>query len=185
MDAASQFKPSQAAQLSFWELDIVFSGTWWFPKTISDYQEGFECFFSYRPMPIFNSAFKDSHWQAGMIFPALISPKARQTRNMIPNKWAISASWLFPIELYLFCVTLHCCLGVITSILNFSSPFFSLSKSHSWIAHTSSFSAYIRSTEKKIIWKSLCTFSEISATESEIYSLEWRQLQAYLAIQRH
>lgn len=45
-DAASQFTPSPAAQLSCWKLDIVFSDTWQLPKTISDYQEGFECFSS-------------------------------------------------------------------------------------------------------------------------------------------
>lgn len=45
-DAASQFTPSPAAQLSYWKLDIVFSDTWQLPKTISDYQEGFECFSS-------------------------------------------------------------------------------------------------------------------------------------------
>lgn len=57
------------------------SGPWPSPQTISNYQGGLGCLPSCRAMALFNSAFIDSRWQAGVIFPAPISPKARQPRN--------------------------------------------------------------------------------------------------------
>lgn len=170
-DAPALFTPPPAAELSCRKLGIVFSGTWQFPKTISDYQEGFECLLSCRPTALFNSAFNDSHWQAGTIFPALNSPKARQSKNMSLNKWAISASWLFPIELYLFCIILHCCLEVFIFALNFSGLLISLSKCHSRIAYSSGFSAFTQTILKKIwFWESLHLFSELPATEDLKYT---------------
>lgn len=155
---------------SFLQLSFVFWGTWQFPKTVSNYQ-GFECLLSCRPMALFNSAFNDSRWQAGMIFLAPISPKARQSRNMSLNKWAISASWLFPIELYFFYITLYCCPEVFTSALNFSVQLILLSKCHDRIAYSSGFCAFTPNALKKNWhWKSQSHFPEVFATKSLKYT---------------
>lgn len=116
------------------------------PQTISSYQGGLEWPLSCRAL--LNSAFIDSCWQAGVIFLAPISPKGRQLRNMSLNEWAISASWLFPIELYLFCIILHCCLEVFASELHFPSSLILLSECHDWIVY-SRFCAYTPNMLKK------------------------------------
>lgn len=149
-------------------------GPWLSPQTISNYQGGLECPLSCRAL--LNSAFIDSPWQAGMIFLAPISPKARQPRNMSLNEWAISASWPFPIELYLFCIMLHCCLEVFASALNFPSSLILLSEYHDWIVY-SRFCALIPNMLKKklpFLWGLCNRDSELHFLDGGIYGFAWQ-----------
>lgn len=150
------------------------SGPWPSPQTISNYWGGLEWPPSCRAL--FNSAFIDSLWQAGVIFLTPISPKARQPRSMSLEEWAISASWLFPIELYLFCIILHCCLEVFASALNFSSSLILLSEYHDWIAY-SEFCAFTPNMLKKklpFLWGLCNRVSELHFLEGGVYGLAWQ-----------
>lgn len=144
------------------------------PQTIPSYWGSLEWPLSCRAL--LNGAFIDGCWQAGVIFLAPISPKARQPRNMSLNEWAISASWLFPIELYLFCIILHCCLEVFASALNFPSLLILLSEYHDWIVY-SRFCAFTSNMLKKKLpfLSGLCNRdSELHLLQGGIYGLAWQ-----------